>query len=284
MTGQTFRYFTIATPREWVAHVQINRPEKLNAFIEPMWHELKKVFDGLSDDPSIRAIVLSGAGEKSFSAGLDIQSASKEGSMFNPRPEDVSDPARHAFKVRKWALQFQECVSSIERCEKPVICVLHGVCFGLAIDIATCADLRICTSDSAFSVKEVDVGLASDVGTLARLPKVVGSYAWVKDVCLTVRTFGAQEALRVGFVTDILPAKEEAVLKALETAETLASKSPVAVQGTKNFLDWCRDHDVSSGLQYMAVWNGGALNTKDVPLSLESIRGKTGSSPRFEKL
>lgn len=83
-----------------------------------MWHELRKVFDGLSDDPSIRAIVLSGAGEKSFSAGLDIQSASKEGSMFNPRPQDVSDTARHAFKVRKWALQFQECVSSIERCEK----------------------------------------------------------------------------------------------------------------------------------------------------------------------
>lgn len=130
---------------------------------------------------------------------------------------------------------------------KAVICVMHGVCFGLAVDIATCTDLRICTSDSKFSVKEVDIGLASDVATLARLPKIVGSYAWVKEVCYTARAFGAEEALHVGFVNEILPGKAEAIQKAIELAGNIASKSPLAIQGTKNFLDWCRDHDVPSG-------------------------------------
>ncbi|KAH7140344.1 putative delta-delta-dienoyl-CoA isomerase mitochondrial precursor [Dactylonectria estremocensis] len=283
MGEPTYRYFRVTTPREYVAHVEINRPEKANAFIEPMWHELKVVFDRLSDDPSVRAIVFSGAGDKSFSAGLDLQNASAEGSKFNPRPEDKLDAGRQAFKTRKWALEFQHCVSSIERCEKPVICVMHGMCIGLTVDIVTCTDLRICTTDSVFSVKEVDVAITSDVGTLARLPKVVGSYAWVKDVCLTGRNFDAEEALRVGFVTQVLPTKAEAVQKALETADSIAAKSPLAVQGTKNCLDWCRDHDVASGLRYMAVWNGGAINTQDVPLAMKSILTK-GGNPRFEKL
>ncbi|KAI8648242.1 hypothetical protein NCS57_01492300 [Fusarium keratoplasticum] len=284
MAKEAFQHYRITTPRDYVAHVEINRPEKSNAFIEPMWLELKQVFDHLADDPCVRTIVFSGAGDKSFCSGLDIQNAAQEGSVFNPRQEDIGDPARRAFKVRRWALQFQDCLTSIERCEKPVICVMHGVCFGLAVDIATCTDLRICTSDSKFSVKEVDIGLASDVATLARLPKIVGSYAWVKEVCYTARAFGAEEALHVGFVNEILPGKAEAIQKAIELAGNIASKSPLAIQGTKNFLDWCRDHDVPSGLTYMAVWNGSAANTKDVPLSLEAIRAGGNKTPPYEKL
>lgn len=97
------------------------------------------------------------------------------------------------------------------------------------------------------SVKEVDIGVASDVSTLTRLPKIVGSYAWVKDVCLTARMFGAEEALRVGFVNSIFPSKSQAIQEALRVGTVIASKSPVAVQGTKNFLDWCRDHDIATG-------------------------------------
>lgn len=128
-----------------------------------------------------------------------------------------------------------------------VICVLHGISIGISIDISTCADLRICASDVVMSVKEVDIGVASDVSTLTRLPKIVGSYAWVKDVCLTARMFGAEEALRVGFVNSIFPSKSQAIQEALRVGTVIASKSPVAVQGTKNFLDWCRDHDIATG-------------------------------------
>lgn len=125
-----------------------------------------------------------------------------------------------------------------------VICVLHGISIGLAIDIACCADIRFASKETNFAVKEVDIGMAADIGTLARLPKIVGSTSWVKDVCLTARNFSAEEALRTGFVSRVLADKAEAVAKALELATTLAGKSPVAVQGTKELLNHARDHSV----------------------------------------
>lgn len=128
-----------------------------------------------------------------------------------------------------------------------MVCVLHGISLGIAVDISVCADLRICTSNASFSVKEVDIGVASDVSTLSRLPKVVGSYSWVKEVCLTARTFGAEEALRVGLVNSIFENKAGAMQEASRIAAVIASKSPVAVQATKNFLDWNRDHDIATG-------------------------------------
>ncbi|KAJ9625195.1 hypothetical protein H2204_010582 [Knufia peltigerae] len=282
MATKSYNHFTVSIPQEWIAHVEINRPEKLNAFTEEMWLTLPKVFDALSDDPRVRVIILSGAGDKAFSAGLDLQSAAVPGSVFNPRPEDVADGARFATKFRRFAYKFQDCVSSIERCEKPVICVLHGISLGIAVDISVCADLRICTSNTSFSVKEVDIGVASDVSTLSRLPKVVGSYSWVKEVCLTARTFGAEEALRVGLVNSIFENKAGAMQEASRIAAVIASKSPVAVQATKNFLDWNRDHDIATGLKYTAVFNAAAINTKDVPVAMAAARTKV--TPKFEKL
>jgi delta(3,5)-delta(2,4)-dienoyl-CoA isomerase len=102
----------------------------------------------------------------------------------------------------------------------------------------------VCAKDTRFAVKEVDIGLAADIGTLARLPKVVGSQSWVKDVCLTARYFSAAEALAVGFVSQVLDSKAAALDVAFKTAALLASKSPVAVQGTKELLNHSRDHTV----------------------------------------
>ncbi len=124
---------------------------------------------------------------------------------------------------------------------------MHGHSLGLAIDLCTTADIRLCAADVRFSVKEVDLGLAADVGTLSRLPKCVGSASWVKDVCLTARTFGADEAHRVGLVSGVFEDKERAVQAALELAGVMANKSPVAVQGTKEILNFSRDRSVEDG-------------------------------------
>jgi delta(3,5)-delta(2,4)-dienoyl-CoA isomerase len=176
---------------------------------------------------------------------------------------------------------------------------MHGLSIGLAIDMACCADIRICSQDAKFSVKEVDVGLAADIGTLSRLPKIVGSHSWVKEVCLSARTFDADEALAVGFVSRVLETKAKAIENATETATLIASKSPVAVQGTKEILNHARDHsvadskwhpnrgsarlaDTSLGLRYTAVWNSGMLNSSDVQSAMLSSLKKT--KPRFEKL
>lgn len=126
-----------------------------------------------------------------------------------------------------------------------MICVLHGISLGLAIDISCCADIRICSKDTKFAVKEVDIGLAADIGTLSRLPKAVSSFSWVKDVCLSVRIFDANEALAVGFVSQVLETKVKAIETAIQLASLISSKSPVAVQGTKELLNHARDNSVA---------------------------------------
>ncbi|MCJ1384584.1 hypothetical protein MMC17_007701 [Xylographa soralifera] len=276
------QYFNVSLPVEYVAHVEINRPEKLNSFFQAMWHELRQVFECLSISPLVRAIVFSGAGAKAFTAGLDVQAASQSGVLAANAEHSNLDAARAATLIRRQLLEFQDCITAIERCEKPVICVLHGYTYGLGIDLLTCADVRICSDDTRFSVKEVDIGLAADVGTLSRLPKVVGHYSWVKDVCLTARVFGAEEALRVGLVNAVYPGKAKAVEEGIRWASVVASKSPVAVQGTKELLNWSRDHSVQDGLRYTQIWNGAALQSRDVPLAMQA--GMKKRKPTFEKL
>lgn len=178
-----------------------------------------------------------------------------------------------------------------------MICILHGYSFGLALDISTCADIRICTSNTKFAVKEVDIGLAADIGTLTRLPKVVGNLSWVKDVALSARIFGAEEAYRVGFVSQVHDTKDKALEAGLKMAALLATKSPVAVQSTKELLNHARDHSVADskshlpmikclanviGLRYTGVWNAAATQTSDVEKAL--LSGIQKRTPTFEKL
>jgi hypothetical protein len=124
---------------------------------------------------------------------------------------------------------------------------MHGVSFGLALDMTLCADIRICVSTTRFAVKEVDIGLAADIGTLTRLPKANIPMSFIKDVALTARVFTAQEALTVGIVSAVYDTKAEALAKAVEKATLIASKSPVAIMGTKEVLNYSRDHSVADG-------------------------------------
>ncbi|KGO73700.1 Crotonase, core [Penicillium italicum] len=276
----SFEYFTVQLPtgHQYVAHVEINRPERLNAFIEVMWGNMAQIFNKLSLDPRIRAIVLSGAGDKAFTTGLDVKEAS-EGFLSS---DTKTDPARKATILRRHLTAFQDSITAVERCEKPVIVALHGFSLGLGIDLSTATDVRLCARDTRFAVKEVDIGIAADIGTLSRLPKVVGNYGWVKEVALTAREFGAEEALRVGFVNAVYDNRDATIAAAFKLASQIASKSPVAVQGTKEILNFSRDHSVQDGLRYTSVWNGAALQTQDVSAAL--LSGLEKRTPTFEKL
>lgn len=276
MASKAYTHFIVSTPAPFVAHVEINRPQKLNAFIEAMWLELKTVMDALSVNPDVRAVIISGAGDKAFTAGLDVEAANIQGIS------DSKDVARRAAAIKRHIQEFQNSISSVEKCEKPVICVLHGYSLGLAIDLSTCADIRIASANTKLAVKEVDIGLAADIGTLTRLPKVVGNFSWVKEVCLSARIFGAEEALRVGFVSQVAETKQAALDAALKIATLIATKSPVAVQGTKELLNHARDHTVADSLRYTGVWNSAAIQTSDVERAMLSGLQKT--KPRFEKL
>ncbi|PTB54799.1 hypothetical protein M431DRAFT_85218 [Trichoderma harzianum CBS 226.95] len=243
-----------------------------------MWLEFGRVFQQLSADADVRAVVLSGAGDKAFTAGLDVQSASQDSTLMS----DQKDPARKAKGMRAQIEEFQASIGAMEKCEKPVIAAMHGIALGLAIDISCTADIRICASNTRFAVKEVDIGLAADIGTLARLPKIVGSTSWVKDVCLTARDFSAQEALAVGFVSQVHEGKEKTVQVAIDLAANIAEKSPVAVQGTKELLNHARDHSTVDTLRYTQLWNSVALQGADFPAAILSVLKK--QKPTFAKL
>ncbi|KAK5703385.1 hypothetical protein LTR17_022162 [Elasticomyces elasticus] len=276
----TYNNFNVTFPSQYVAQVEIDRPKKLNAFFEQMWKDIAKIFRELSHDPEVRVVILTAAGDRAFTAGLDVQAASENGALAKTGP--VLDGARKAVALRRHILEFQDDITEIEKCEKPVIAVLHGVSYGLAIDMTTCCDIRICSADTRFSVREVDIGLAADIGTLTRLPKANVPMSWVKEVALTARDFGAEEALRVGFVSAVYESKAAALGKALDMAKLLASKSPVAVQTTKQMLNYSRDHTVADGLAQIAVLNAAMLQTKDVEDAM--LSGLKKRKPTFAKL
>ncbi|KAG7001328.1 oxoglutarate/iron-dependent dioxygenase [Physcia stellaris] len=294
----SYESFKLSYPLPYVALVEINRPQKMNAFLESMWHELSAIFTHLSSSPTTRTIILSSTCPRAFTTGLDTSpalnpSSSTNTNLLSPNffPPTL-DPARRASTLRSHILTFQSCISSIATCSKPVIAAIHGYCYGLGVDIVTCADVRICTPGTKFSVKEVDIGIAADVGTLTRLGKVVGQQSWVRDVCLTGREFRGKEAGEVGLCSWVGrggemgkagdSGKEEMMKEALRWAETVAGKSPVAVQGTKEILDWSRDRSVEDGLRYTAVWNSAMVQTNDVPEAMQA--GMKKRKPTFEKL
>jgi len=162
------------------------------------------------------------------------------------------------------------------------VILLHGISYGLALDMSSACDIRLCTKDVRLAVKEVDIGLAADIGTLTRLPKVVGNISWVKEVAYTARDFGADEALRVGFVSGVAANKEEGKKLALGICKKIAEKSPVAVLGTKEIINYSRDHTIDSGLRYTAIWNSGMVQTEDVKSAM--LSGLQKKKPTFSKL
>lgn len=275
--------FKVLFPTEHIAHVQIDRPQKLNAFTQQMWESVASIFDSLSASPSIRCILLSGSTPSTFTAGLDLSAF-----VNTPSSSYSTDPARTALALQTHITSFQRSISAIANCRHPVIALLHGHCLGLGIDIVCCAAIRLCTPGARMSVKEVDVGLAADVGTLSRLPRIVGSGSWVKEVCLTAREWGADEALCQGFVSRVvgkggagsagLPAAERlrqqfevGVQEALALAGVIAQKSPVAVLGTKAILDQHYERHVPEGLQFTSIWNSAMLQTEDLEKSVRAI-------------
>lgn len=297
-----FKFFNFTVPSQYVVHVEINRPDKMNAFYGPMWFELKAIFEQLSVDPEVRCVLLSGAGDRAFTAGkpsgrnlsrrlidstcifagLDVAEASKPNNPLTA-PGAV-DPSRKATILRRHILELQDAVSSVARCEKPVIALLHGYTIGLGIDLASACDIRYCLADTKFCVKEVDIGLAADVGTLSRLPKVTGGVtSWVKEVSLSARPFSAEEAKQNNFVSRVITGgKAELLQEGLSFAQYLAGKSPVAVQGTKNILDAAWGRTVEDNLNYTAVWNAGMLQSTDVQRAM--LSGLQKKTPTFEKL
>lgn len=251
-----------------ILHVVLNRPQKLNAMSTLFFKECESVFNKASKDAKTRVCVLYANG-KHFTAGLDLvdAGATQNQSMLGGDDSEKSgrkDVGRRAYHMARHVMELQRAFTAIEECPKPVIAVTHGATIGGGIDMVSACDIRFCTSSSYFCVKEVAVGLAADIGTLQRFPRVCGNESVVRELCYTARKFGAGEAHKIGFVSNVLESKEAALAAAMECAKAIAQHSPLAVTGTKVNLNYSREHSVSDGLKHVAVWNGAMLQSEDM--------------------
>ncbi|MNM43988.1 crotonase/enoyl-CoA hydratase family protein [Pseudomonas alkylphenolica] len=254
-----------------IAHVQINRPEKYNAMNAPFWSEIVEIFKWIDDTDAVRAVVISGAG-KHFSAGIDLMMLA---SLANELGKDVG---RNARLLRRTILRMQASFNAVDNCRKPVLAAIQGYCIGGAIDLVSACDMRYCSSDAQFSIKEIDMGMAADVGTLQRLPRIIGD-GIMRELAYTGRTVEAEEAQRIGLVNRVYDDHQALLEGVFAIAAEIAGKSPIAVAGTKEMLSYMRDHRIDDGLEYIATWNAAMLQSTDLRVAVAAHMSK--QKPEF---
>jgi enoyl-CoA hydratase len=240
-----------------VATIALNRPDKANAMSEPMWYEIEQAMEWLDSTPEARVGVITGKG-KFFTAGIDLTLLMGLGAKI----EDDCDGRRRE-KLRRLILKLQDTLSSIERCRKPVLAAIHGACIGGGIDLITACDMRYCSANSYFTVKEIDVGMTADVGTLQRLPHLVGD-GMARELAYTGRRVEGAEAQQMRLVNRCFDTPEALQAGVMEIARTIAAKSPLSIRGCKEMITYARDHTVADGLNYIATWNAAMLMSKDL--------------------
>jgi len=254
-----------------IATVRLNRPDKANAMNATMWQEIRQVFEWVDTTPEARVAVLQGEG-KLFTAGIDLQMMMGLGPQIQ---NDCDGRTREA--LRRVILDLQDTLTSLERCRKPVLAAIHGGCIGGGIDLVTCADMRYASSDAYFTIKEIDIGMTADVGTLQRLPKLVGE-GIVRELAYTGRKFDAQEAKEIGLVNRVFESREALYAGVREIAATIAAKSPLSIRGTKEMITYARDHSVADSLNYIATWNAAMLMSQDLTEAMTANMAKKAPS------
>lgn len=251
--SDTYTAFDVSVENS-VAHIVLKRGDKLNTMIPEFWNELPEIVDGLNKSGEVRCIVVSSTG-KHFSAGMDLAVFAGGNPINQPGADDrhlQSEIFYHNLK------KLQTSFSCLEEARMPVIMAIQGGCIGGAVDFACVADFRFATRDAWFSIEEINIGMTADVGTFPRLCRIMPE-GWVKQLAYTGERMSAEKAQQVNLVNELFDTHEAMVARALDVAQTIAEKNPLAVTGCKQMINYARDHSTADCLDYIAVWNAGML-------------------------
>lgn len=239
-----------------VVELVMNRPDKANGMTPDFWSDLPRLMMALDADAAVRAVVISGAG-RNFTGGMDLAAFDSLMDLMK------AEPARAAYAMRRNVLKYQESFNALERSRLPVIAAIHGACIGGGVDMISACDIRLASETASFSIEEINIGMTADVGTLQRLPKLI-PMGIVQELAMTGRRFSAPEALGWGLLSSLHTDAGAVRDAALAMAVEIASKSPLAIAGTKQSVIYARDHRVADGLEQIATWNGGMLRPEDL--------------------
>ena len=254
-----------------IAHVVFNRPRLRNAMNVTSWRELGEVFNRISEAPEARVAVLSSTGPH-FSAGIDLKSL---GSLLDASGE--VDEGRRREALMRIILELQDTVSALEKCRVPVLVAVQGGCIGGGVDIISASDMRYCTEDAYFVIKETEIGMTADLGTLQRLPHLIPAGA-MRELAFTGRDMAANEAREIGLVNQVYVDHESMLAGVMEIARQIAAHSPLAQRGVKEMLNYARDHSVADGLNYIAVWNAAMIEGSEMMEAMAARRGKRAAT------
>ena len=237
-----------------VATVTLSRGEKLNTMIPAFWNELPALVRDLDATGEARVVVLASTG-RHFSAGMDL-------SVFgSTRPE--GETGRLRSNLRANVLHLQETFSVFEKARMPVLAAVQGGCIGGAVDMVTACDMRYATEDAFFCIQEINIGMTADVGTLQRLPRLIPEGV-CRELAYTGRRMPAAEAKAVGLVNEVYGDHEALLDGVHEVARTIASRSPLAIYGSKQMITYARDHSTADSLDHMATWQAGMFQPADM--------------------
>ena len=251
--------------RDSLAIITLNRPEKMNTLNDSVIQGIADGIDAATASAAVSAVVLRGAG-RTFTAGYDL----------NPGPGSQPSPRRYGapeveHRPGAWdpVRDYQFMGNNMKRfmklweCPKPVIAAVHGYCIGGGVDLIAACDIRLASADAIFSVREAKVAIVADLGSLQRLPSIIGA-GHLAELAFTGKDISAERAKAIGLVNDVAADAEGVLKAAYELAQEIATNSPIAVQGTKAVLAANEGRTVAEGLDYVATWNAGMLASDDL--------------------
>ncbi len=264
-SAYTFYKVEKRPPLVWIS---LNRPEKKNAMGPEAWTEIIPLFDDIQQDDEIRACIISGEG-RDFCAGIDLMGMAP----LVPALKDWDMSAGARKKLFRAIFPLQDTMTCIERCSKPVICAIHGFCIGAGLDMASACDIRLASEDARISLRETAVAFIADVGSLQRVPHIVGQ-GMARELAYTAKYIDARRAREILLVNEVYPDKATLLKGAEDMALEIAANSPLAVQGSKDVLNYCRGKSIADGLEYVAARSAMILPSEDMAETMNAFLAK----------
>ena len=258
-------FFTLST-NTGIAHLQLNRPERLNTMAPPFFPALRDAVRALHDAGDVRALVISSTG-KHFCAGMALDVFGGDDAFL------VADTARARLAFQDMLRKLIDCFSALDEAHFPVICAIQGGCIGGALDLATACDIRLCTADAFFTVQEIHIGMMADLGVLQRLMKIVPQGV-AREMAYLGERLNAERALAVGLVNAVLPDADALLAHAMQLAKNIAAKSPLAIAGSKLALNHARDHGTASALQQMTLLQSAIFDSAEMATAIDAWKKK----------